>query len=152
MLPLVLLFSFACGPKPANQDNLPIENYYYEVVHGGYEGAGNTYVVHLLLKKATESFVPQKIRFRGIESYFESNSADTLHYLAYLKIPLSDKEKLILHGDITKEYGNVPPAVVKDSLQPDEALLYYTLSGRANTLKLKPMKLKAGSDNPRLRN
>lgn len=151
-LPLLIIFSLACGPKPGNQSDLAIEKFYYQISRGGYEGSGNTYVIYLYLQKQSEDLKLDKIQFRGITGSFEQNEQNPLLYLSYLKMPPRKREKMILHGDITREYGNKPPEVAQDSLPPDEARLYYEVAGEAKTMLLKPMIQKPESENPRLRN
>lgn len=148
----MILFSLACGPKPEYQSDIAIEQFYYQISRGGYEGAGNAYVIYISLKAHSEDLKLDKIQFRGITGTFEQNLKNPLLYLAYLKMPLREREKMILHGDITQEYGNATPPVAKDSLSPDEALLFYTVAGKLKTILLKPIKQKPESENPRLRN
>lgn len=151
-LPLLIIFSLACGPKPGNQSDLAIEKFYYQISRGGYEGAGNSYVIYLYLQKQSEDMKLDKIQFRGRTGSFEQNEQNPLLYLSYLKMPLREREKMILHGDISREYDNKPPTLIQDSLPPDQARLFYTQAGTAKTMLLKPMKQNPESENPRLRN
>jgi hypothetical protein len=137
MTPFALIFlvlNFGCSHKLKPQEQLPfkIDSAYYQNWSGGFQGAGTGYNLFLKLSdKLPENIKLTKIYFKNKEATFETKPQDSLLYIAYFKNDLNARDELIMHGDITKEYGNKPPVTVssKHKIEPGQALLFYTENG-----------------------
>ncbi|GEM_PF-929882 len=131
---IFLLLNFGCSNKLKPQEQLPfkIDSVYYQNWSGGIQGAGTGYNLYLKTSaNLPENIKLTKVYFKNKEANFETKPQDSLLYIAYFKNDLNARDELIMHGDITKEYGNKPSVTVssKYKLEPDQALLFYTENG-----------------------
>lgn len=131
---ILLVLNFGCSDKlkPQEQPPFKIDSAYYQNWSGGVQGAGTGY--NLFLKIAAqlpENIKLTKVYFKNREANFETKPQDTLLYIAYFKNDLNARDEFIMHGDITKEYGNKPPVAVssKHKTGPGQALIFYTENG-----------------------
>lgn len=153
---ILLILNFGCSTKLKPQEQLPfkIDSVYYQNWSGGTQGAGTGY--NLFLKttaKLPENIKLTKVYFKNKEANFETKSQDSLLYIAYFKNDLDTRTELIMHGDITKEYGNKPPISVssKYKMEPDQAIIFYTENGIEKSYLIEKVNAQQAAQYPKIR-
>lgn len=110
--------------KASQQDDLLLEEVYFQKWVAGIKGGGSGINFYVLLKEPLQKGrVLEKVQFESYEGLFIKKS-ETL-YVANIKTNIND---LVMDEDPKKEYGNKAPST---KLNPNEANLFYNVNGKA---------------------
>lgn len=153
---IILAFNSGCSNKLKPQEQLPfqIESAYYQNWGGGVQGSGTGYNLYLkLTSELPQNIQLTKVFFRNKEANFETKPQDSLLYIAYFKNDLNSRDELIMHGDITQEYGNKPPISVssKYKMESDQAMIFYTENGIEKSYLIEKVTEQPAAQYPKMR-
>jgi len=159
MTPFTLIFlvlNLGCSNKLKPQEQLPfkIDSVYYQNWSGGVQGAGTGFNLYLKTSvKLPENIKLTTVYFKNKEATFETKPQDSLLYIAYFKNDLNARDEFIMHGDITKEYGNKPPVMVssKHKIELGQALVFYVENGIEKFYLIEKVSEQQSQQNPKIR-
>lgn len=114
--------------KITQEENIPLEEIYYQKWVAGIQGGGAGITVYLNLKKPLDKAITfTKLQLKVYETT-TIEKIDDLHYVARINTHTND---LKLEEDPKKEYGNEIPPKSDVNLKEGQVKIFFTKSGKS---------------------